>query len=122
MRCRERAVVEEHRPRSHRQPAAARGGDRLGQDVGRLADGRLQTRRAERRPGREEDGAALEEPHSADGVVREDVPTLVVGGRHSNPAEPAALLDVVQHRLDSLVCEVGRECEDRRIHQPGRCR
>ena len=109
----ERAVVEEHRPRPDGEPAPVGGGDRLGQHVRRLAHRRLQPRGAQRRPGREEDGAALEEPHLAHGVVREDVPALVVGGRHRDAAEPAAVLDVVQHGLDPLVREVGREAEDR---------
>ena len=113
----ERAVVEEDRPRSHGQPAPVGGGDDLGQHVRRLAHGRLQPRGAQRRPGREEDGAALEEPHLADGVVREDVAALVVRRRDGDAAEAAAVLDVVQHGLDSLVREVGREAEDRRVHR-----
>ena len=116
MRRGERAVVEEHRPRSDGQPAPVGGGDDLGQHVRRLAHGRLQPRGAQRRPGREEDGAALEEPHLAHRVVREDVPALVIGGRDRDAAEAAAVLDVVQHGLDPLVREVGREAEDRRVH------
>ena len=109
----ERAVVEEHRPRPDREPAPVGGRDRLGQHVRRLAHRRLQPRAAQRRPGREEDGAALEEPHLAHRVVREDVAALVVGGRDRDAAEAAALLDVVEHGLDPLVGEVGREAEDR---------
>ena len=52
-RC-ERAVVEEHRPCSDREPAPVGRGDRLGQDMGRLADRRLQalSRGAPAREGR----------------------------------------------------------------------
>ena len=112
----ERAVVEEHRPGSDGQPAPIRGRDRFGQHVRHLAHRRLQPRGAQRRSGREEDGAALEEPHLAHGVVREDVAALVIRGGDRDPAEPAALLDVVQHVLDPLVREVGREAVDRAVH------
>ena len=113
----ERAVVEEDRPRAHGEPALARGGDHLGQHARCLAYRRLQPRAAQSRPGREEDGAALEEPHPADGVVREDVPALVVGGRDREAVEAAAVLDVVQDSLDPFVPVVGREAEDRAVHR-----
>ena len=109
------AVVQEHSPGPDGEPALAGGSDDLRQHR-RLAHRRLQARRAQRRPGREEDGAALEEPNPVHRIVGEDVPALVVGGGHRDPAETAAVLDVVEDDLDPLVREVGREAEDRAVH------
>src|SRR5207253_224967 len=61
-----------------------------------------------------------EEAHLPHRVVREDVAPLVVSGRDRDPAEAAAVLDVVEHRLEPLVLEIGREGEDRALHAPAR--
>ena len=110
--------MEEDRPGPHRERTRRRRPHDLRQD-GSGAHGRP---KADVPPacvvGLEEDRAALEEPNLADRVVGEDVPALVVGGSDCHPAEPTAMLDVVEDRLDPLVGEVGGEREDRGVHLP----
>ncbi len=63
----------------------------------------------------EEELASVEEVDPASWVVREDVAGRVVDERGSDPVQPAAILEVVENRLDALVGEVGREGEGRRL-------
>ena len=71
-----------------------------------------------------EHGAALQEVDLARGVVREDVPPVVIGGGHGYPTQPGTLRDVVEDGVHALVHEVGREREcrgvDRRMLPSGR--
>ena len=76
---------------------------------------RLQPSTAQR-PRFEEHRASLEESDLVHRVVRKDVAALVIGGRECDPPERTTVLDIVEHRLDALVGEVGREAVDRCVH------
>ena len=75
-------------------------------------DARLEAA-VEREVGREVERAAVLQAHLPPRVVREDVARGVVRERGRDPAEPGALLDVREHRVDALVGEVAREGEGR---------
>ena len=79
---------------------------------GEAARARLQQQAVEEiRVGPEEHGATFEVPHPPGGVVREDVPAGVVGGREGELLDPRAVLDVVQDGVEPFAGEVGRERE-----------
>src|SRR5207244_11250964 len=51
----------------------------------------------------------------ARGVVRGDVPSVVIGGGHADAAQPSAAGDVVQDGRHPLVHQVAGECESGRL-------
>src|SRR5207248_10281189 len=117
MAFREGAVVEEDRPRMHRQAPRSCAGDELWEGIRSLAHGGLQADLAPARRIRpEEDRTVLEEAHLANRVVREDVARLVVGGGDGDAAEAGAVLDVVEDRIQAHGPNGGGEEKDRAVH------
>lgn len=108
-------------PRAHRQPAPPAAHVQVGQhvDLGReAADLRREPQAGvAARIGPEEDRPPFEEANLANGVMRKNVPRVVVGAGERHPLQARALLDIVQHRLRPLVVQIGGEKEDRAAHR-----
>jgi len=117
-------VVQEYGPSVYTYSPVAGGLAQLAERVsraGELAEARLQTHTPVAGDvRREEDGATLQIAHFADGVVRKEVPGVVVGDGHRQAVYPYPALDIIKHRTHALVAKVGGEGEHRRLHRGNR--
>jgi hypothetical protein len=116
------ASVQEYSPGVHTHSPVAGSFAQLAERVSRAgerAHARLQTLVAGD-VRREEDGATLQIAHFTDGVVRKEVPGVVVGDGHRQAVHPCPVLDVIEHPTSALVAKIGGEGEHRRLHQGNR--
>src|SRR5215218_144650 len=121
MREAQPVVVQEYGPGVYTHPPLTGSLAQLAERVsraGKFADSRLQPHAlVAGSVRREEDGATLQIAHFTDGVMRKDVPGVMVGDGHRQPVYPCSVLDIIEHSTCTLVTKVGGEGEHRRLHQ-----
>ena len=109
--------MQQHDPRIRIHVAPPRNRHQVGEEIAsadQLTDGGLKLERTEpTRAGLEENGTRLLEIDDPPGVVREHVPRIVVRRREREPADAAAVLNVVGDLIEPFVEQVGGEREQR---------